>query len=105
MPIGSATMPDVSTPAYLLMTLREVSLIVNGSVPPSSFHSYSVLLSAIAFKVLFLVCNLIFATALRSKWLSCYYYYLHFIVEELRLKELLAISHNDVEERGEAWIF
>lgn len=48
--------------------------------------------------MLFLMCNLICAIALCSKWMS--YCYLHLTDEELRLKELPASSHNDVEEPG-----
>lgn len=70
---------------HLLMTLKEVSLTVNPfPLPP---HPYThVLLSIVAFKVCFLLCNLIFATALCSKEIN--YYYSDFIDEDLRLKKL-----------------
>lgn len=82
-----------------LLTLREVSLIVKGSVPPTLILTFiGILRSATEFKVIFLLCNLIFAKALCSKWMYC----LHLIDEELRFKELRAKSHShhDVDEPG-----
>ena len=67
------------------MTLKEVSLTVNPFPLPPPPYTH-VLLSIVAFKVCFLLCNLIFATALCSKEIN--YYYSDFIDEDLRLKKL-----------------
>lgn len=95
MSICMMTMPGVSSLEHLLMTLGEVGLIVNGSVPspPALLKFILILLSARTFKKFFspTLCNLIFARALCIKWMN-YYCYMHFTDEALRVKELWAIS-------------